>query len=725
MRRGDDRAVTVQIGAVLLLAILFAALALYQINVVPEQNAEVEFTHNERVTGELIELRDTMRNAESGGDTGVPVTLGTQYETRTVAVNPQNPSGTIRTVDADSPIRIENAAVADPTLETLLADPIDTEFVQYQPHYNEYRGAPETKIEHTLLYNEFGDANVTVEQQRLVRDRQINLVVVDGNLSRTNSRTVSVDVTTLGGPGRSTLESDGDNATITIPTESPERWVDAIGLSFAAAQPHARIESTAGDEVTIELDEEQEFDLRVVKIGVGDGGTRNDAFAGSDSSPSGDDTTQGPLVIDADSPDQVVRGEQFTLTGTVTSIGTEDVVRSGTPIVGGEWESDGPDGTRTGTLDVDGNPERLENVALEDEVTTEVDTAGWETGEHTLTVWGQDASGRESSLADAASTVVEVRDAPENAPYFAVSIDDHDGTVTEGETAEFTVTVTNEGGAEGTQDIPLEIDGEGVVDQYADLTLAPDESRTFTLAWETERGDAGERDATVSSDDDEETVRVTVEEPATEIRLRVDDLSHGDRGVEFVTSAAVENQSANFDRIEVVHQSQDQGWANDESSIQSTRGSVRYQEDGAVGDEYEITVRAIDSNDGEEYVAAERTVTTTADAANPVGEDLSTASSPQLVTASISDRSNNGQGPRYRINYEVDSTAEFDSASGYLIGTTGGGADSATATSASGTINLATYGTNEEFKVTLLVTDTDGVVVDAVTEYDVADGTDP
>ncbi|NGM69304.1 hypothetical protein G6M89_09840 [Natronolimnobius sp. AArcel1] len=518
MRRGDDRAVTVQIGAVLLLAILFSALALYQINVVPDQNAEVEYNHNERVTGEMVELRDAMRDTDHESSQGVPITLGAQYDTRTMAVNPSDPTGTVRTVEPETPITIENADIGDPIIDGLLEESLDTKFIQYDPHYNEYQDAPKTNIEHTLLYNEFGHANVTLEEQHLIRDDQLTLFVIDGNLSRTDQRTVSVDVERLGGPGDSTLESDG--ATITIPTNSPDRWNDSVGTSFDDdSEEYARVTDATDDSVTIELDDEQTFDLSVAKVGVGDGGERDDRFSGDDSSESGEgggsggesDPVQGPLVTTADAPAEVTQGNEFTLSGTATSIGTESHFRSGTPIVGGQWESDGPDGENTGTLDIDGDPESLENVNLEDEITTEIDTDEWETGEHTLTVWGQDASGRVSSLGDTANTSIEVRDPPEDEPSFSVSIDEYDDDVTAGEDAEFTTNVQNDGGEAGTQDIVLDVDGQNVA-EYETLELEPGESAEVTLTWQTEQVDTGERAATVSSDEDSDTVEVRVNE---------------------------------------------------------------------------------------------------------------------------------------------------------------------------------------------------------------------
>jgi len=106
--RRDERAVTVQIGAVLLLAIIFAALVLYQVNTVPAENSALEYEHNQNVHDEMQELRNAIRNAGTTGNSqSASITLGTQYPTRTFSMNPPDPGGTLETVRPESKVRIE------------------------------------------------------------------------------------------------------------------------------------------------------------------------------------------------------------------------------------------------------------------------------------------------------------------------------------------------------------------------------------------------------------------------------------------------------------------------------------------------------------------------------------------------------------------------------------------------------------------------------------------
>jgi len=92
--------VTVQIGAVLLLAIIFAALVLYQVNTVPAENSALEYEHNQNVHDEMQELRNAIRNAGTTGNSqSASITLGTQYPTRTFSMNPPDPGERSRQLD--------------------------------------------------------------------------------------------------------------------------------------------------------------------------------------------------------------------------------------------------------------------------------------------------------------------------------------------------------------------------------------------------------------------------------------------------------------------------------------------------------------------------------------------------------------------------------------------------------------------------------------------------
>lgn len=285
MLRWDERAVTVQIGAVLLLAILFTALALYQVNAVPAENQAIEGEHNRQVRGELQDLRNAIRNVGiSGGSTSVSVTLGTTYPPRTFLTNPPNPRGTLETTGTAN-LTIENATIegtyggdGEPTN---LTGTHETTTVVYQPDYHEYRDAPTTRIEHGFAFNEFRDANISLTEQPLISDGTIGIVLLDGELSESGRRAVSLDPTALSGPTDPVTITDNESAgniTLTIPTATPAVWNESIGTTFASGEPTARVTDYENGSLRIELADRAEYTLQMARVGLGDGGEPSDEF---------------------------------------------------------------------------------------------------------------------------------------------------------------------------------------------------------------------------------------------------------------------------------------------------------------------------------------------------------------------------------------------------------------------------------------------------------------
>src|SRR6056297_3327826 len=110
----DDRAVTVQVGVVLLFAILVVAMSLYQSTVVPGQNQGAEFEHEQTVQGQMTDLRNAiLRTGTTGAGQPTSVTLGTRYPQRTFFINPPPATGELRTTAAGS-FTVENVTALSP-----------------------------------------------------------------------------------------------------------------------------------------------------------------------------------------------------------------------------------------------------------------------------------------------------------------------------------------------------------------------------------------------------------------------------------------------------------------------------------------------------------------------------------------------------------------------------------------------------------------------------------
>ncbi|MFC6788135.1 hypothetical protein ACFQFD_19860 [Halobaculum halobium] len=82
-----------QIGAVILFGFLIVA-STYQATVVPDQNREVEFLHNQEVQTDMVELSASVAaTGRTGSAAPATVKLGTRYPSRTFFVNPPPASG--------------------------------------------------------------------------------------------------------------------------------------------------------------------------------------------------------------------------------------------------------------------------------------------------------------------------------------------------------------------------------------------------------------------------------------------------------------------------------------------------------------------------------------------------------------------------------------------------------------------------------------------------------
>ncbi len=227
-----------QIGAMLLFAMLVVSMATYQVTVVPSQNAEVEFNHNQQVHGQLQETRDAvLRTGAMGTSQPTAVDLGTQFPSRTVFINPPPPSGTLATTDLGG-VTIANATATGEVGDYW--DGSDRDFptsgFTYVPDYSEYQQPPTTVYEHSVLYDRFADgAEMAKTGQELVDGRRINFVTLAGDVSTTQSRAVSLEPRPVSASTRTVSVSADGTAPVTVTLRtalSEETWRDLLKDEF-------------------------------------------------------------------------------------------------------------------------------------------------------------------------------------------------------------------------------------------------------------------------------------------------------------------------------------------------------------------------------------------------------------------------------------------------------------------------------------------------------------
>jgi len=286
--RDDDRAQSIQIGAVLLFAVLIIAFSSYQAFVVPNQNRAVEFNHNQQVRDQMQDLRNELVSIHGETATrSVTLTLGTRYPGRLAAVNPGPPSGTIRTIGTRPDSVNLTVANAEATGETgdfwtgVDNRTYNTGGVVYQPNYNVYGNAPLTIYENSVLYNQFRDSNLTASGQTLIDDETISVVTVNGSVSQTRTGSTSLDlrpVSTSTTTVPVTNASATENVTITTATQLPKsQWDTLLESQLDDNGGHVvdyDVEPIDGSQfgmLWIELESDVTYRLRMTKVGVGAG----------------------------------------------------------------------------------------------------------------------------------------------------------------------------------------------------------------------------------------------------------------------------------------------------------------------------------------------------------------------------------------------------------------------------------------------------------------------
>ncbi len=278
-----ERAVSAVLGAVLLFGVLAIAFSVYQGVVVPKQTQATEIAHNEQVQGSLQALRNAIREAGLGGtERSVSIELGAANPPRAVAVNFGHSVGQLRS-EPFGAITVHNVSATDGetadyvgTSNTTLG-PFDTQALVYRPSYTFYETAPDTRLEHSVLYNRFPNGvNRSITDQVLIQGRQITLITLTGNLSAVRSGTVTVDtvsvspasqriaVTNTAGPITITLRS---RLSVTEWTELLSDEYDPDGTrSFQFVQA---IRQPEPEQVAIVLEPGVTYELALAEVSIG------------------------------------------------------------------------------------------------------------------------------------------------------------------------------------------------------------------------------------------------------------------------------------------------------------------------------------------------------------------------------------------------------------------------------------------------------------------------
>lgn len=261
-----DRGQTVLLGAILLFGFLITALVVYQAQVVPAQNSEIEADHYLAVQDDLQETRAALVSAgEAGEKRSTTVTLGTTYPTRVFTINAPSPAGTLRTESVGDGAYESDEIDLGATCGYESTE-VPTQSLVYSPNYRYFDGGDvDHRLESTLLYQE--DGNVTRTGQTIVdpEENVVSLYPVRGELDASGVGAETIDF-----HGNATGGAEANDVTITVPTTlAADHWADAID--------DGEVTVTQNSPETVDLELSGEWTVLCHPVGVNQGSGQTQA----------------------------------------------------------------------------------------------------------------------------------------------------------------------------------------------------------------------------------------------------------------------------------------------------------------------------------------------------------------------------------------------------------------------------------------------------------------
>ncbi|MFD1643122.1 hypothetical protein [Halohasta litorea] len=234
---GNNRAVAPVIGFIFVIGFLVLLLAVYQAQVVPQQNAETEFEHHEDIRYELRSLHHAITDvSQKQSPRFQSLNLGTDYRARTLGINPPPAAGTIRTEQHN--ISISNGSSTED---------IPTRFIEYQPGYNEL-DIGSTWYENSVLYldeRDRGNDLVVIEDQQIVDDTgNLTIVALQNEFQETGTGRVTLELYPSNDLNNVSLPDPNGNYSVKIPTRLngtgywERQFGDGVDIDPVAGEDH-------------------------------------------------------------------------------------------------------------------------------------------------------------------------------------------------------------------------------------------------------------------------------------------------------------------------------------------------------------------------------------------------------------------------------------------------------------------------------------------------------
>jgi len=264
----DTRAVSEALGFMIAISLLVGLLAILQVAVVPHWDGNVEADHAAQLQDDMVGFHGGITSVSTqGGDTAVPITLGTRYPGSGFLLRPPPLAGDISSSSGE--LSIENvAAPTSPETDAFLEDgrTYETTQLSYRTNYREYNG-PETRYEHGSLVEQHETAAIR-QAGSVVDGRTIRLVTLSGSVDRNGIERISQPIAaeSVSTQRKTVTGRDGEDIQIGLSTEfDQEAWE-----AWVEDEPHASVADHDGDTVTLALDGSQQYQLRLARVHLGD-----------------------------------------------------------------------------------------------------------------------------------------------------------------------------------------------------------------------------------------------------------------------------------------------------------------------------------------------------------------------------------------------------------------------------------------------------------------------
>lgn len=270
----NNKAQSNVLGLIIGLGILLILISLVNIAVVPQEKFDSEQSHLEEVNDDAINIYQSIYDSGSGNEIQeVIFNLGPNYERGFILDSPfpkykgLEPNGELETI-SNGNIEISGGSLVGSEYSRITPTKdfssiqYDTEKINYKIDYQEIDGIENRVIENFVYYKNTSNNNLVISDQKLIRNKKINIAILDGNFSRNSNDKVSLRIRPVSAYNKGIYLKDINSITFNSDL-SQSKWDNLL-----QNEDHVDGVSKLGDEITVDLDSSKIYNVRIFKIKI-------------------------------------------------------------------------------------------------------------------------------------------------------------------------------------------------------------------------------------------------------------------------------------------------------------------------------------------------------------------------------------------------------------------------------------------------------------------------